>query len=179
MRQARNFKDIGIGIVVGAALATVLGVAAHNGDTTKIHACVDPSGNLRIIGPDENCRRNETALDWNVQGVKGDQGDTGSNGPKGDKGDTGEVGPAGTFAGTFTSGAYSLTVADAGIFLVGPRGSISLGPDGIVVDTDRELVLQGNTVHLRSDTAMELDAALIAIRSAGDLRLKGNKIDEN
>ena len=46
-----------------------------------IHACYNagsnPSGNLRVIDSEAGakCSKNEKALDWNQQGIKGDKGD--------------------------------------------------------------------------------------------------------
>lgn len=98
-------------VALGAALV-VSAVSAQTGDAAKIHACVrnaqqgedrgeNPGGQLRIVDANATCRRNETPLDWNIQGVKGDpgmpgaKGDTGPQGPKGDKGDPGAQGPQG------------------------------------------------------------------------------------
>lgn len=50
------------------------------------------SGQVRLIGPAEACRRNEMLVIWNVAGPKGDKGDPG---PKGDPGDQGPPGPQG------------------------------------------------------------------------------------
>jgi hypothetical protein len=47
-------------------------VSAHGGNTNLIHGCVsNQSGNLRIVGANENCKANETPLDWNIQGQAG------------------------------------------------------------------------------------------------------------
>lgn len=45
-------------------------VFAHGGDTNLIHACVrgntllPSAANIRIVGANDNCNNNETALDW-------------------------------------------------------------------------------------------------------------------
>lgn len=79
-------------------------VFAHGGDVSLIHACVKKdtlinnifnSPNIRIVGANSNCAFNETALDWNIQGVPGP---VGPQGPKGDKGDPGKDGKDGTNA---------------------------------------------------------------------------------
>jgi len=81
-----------------------------------IYACVrvdrergsDEGRNIRLVGANEPCRRNETKVQWNVIGPRGDTGPAGPTGatgqtgpqgpigPKGDKGDTGASGTNGT-----------------------------------------------------------------------------------
>jgi hypothetical protein len=71
---------------------------------TAIRACLNPAGQVRIIGPTQACRPQETPLEWNVTGGKGDKGDKGDpgnpgldglNGEPGAQGAQGDVGPAG------------------------------------------------------------------------------------
>ncbi len=51
-----------LGILLAAVVTSVL---AHGGDTTLIHACVKTSsGSVRIVGANDTCNGNETALDW-------------------------------------------------------------------------------------------------------------------
>jgi type VI secretion system secreted protein Hcp len=52
-----------------------------------VKACVrDHDGDARIVSPSEECRRNEKAVSWNIEGPIGPQG---GPGPKGDPGATG------------------------------------------------------------------------------------------
>jgi hypothetical protein len=51
---------------------------AHGGDSSFIHACVDPKGAIRIVGANDTCLKKETALDWNIQGPAGAPGPAGS-----------------------------------------------------------------------------------------------------
>jgi hypothetical protein len=170
MRQMRKFTGIGTGMVVGATFATILGVSAHGGDVAKIHACVDQAGNLKIVDASATCKKNEVAVDWNIQGVKGDagaQGIAGAPGSKGDKGDQGEqgvAGPPGAFTGTFKSPdqSYGLMVTDAGIELTGPTTLVRLGPGGIEIASDGAVSIES--------------AAKIDIKTAGPLTLKGSII---
>lgn len=54
---------------------------AHGGDTNLIHACVKTSnGSITIVGANDTCGSNETALDWNIQGIQGPPGQGGSSG---------------------------------------------------------------------------------------------------
>ncbi|HXQ35165.1 MAG TPA: hypothetical protein VN843_14210, partial [Anaerolineales bacterium] len=75
-------------VVVLAASLTTWAVSAHGGNPALIHACVkvgNPDdddrgdstdaakarsrlGSVRIVGADEDCKKNEVALDWNIQG---------------------------------------------------------------------------------------------------------------
>ncbi|MCW2989603.1 MAG: hypothetical protein JWM73_197 [Solirubrobacterales bacterium] len=56
-----------------AALVVAVGggiAVAHNGDTDKIHFCVDnTSGAVRAVQPDGACSANETAQDVRIQNV--------------------------------------------------------------------------------------------------------------
>ena len=42
-----------------------IGAYAHGGNTALVHSCVqNASGSVRIVGPNDTCRSNETPLDW-------------------------------------------------------------------------------------------------------------------
>jgi uncharacterized protein YjbI with pentapeptide repeats len=71
------------GIGIGAGVASV--IASH--DTNTIHAClIARTGLVRIVEDPENCKRFETATQWNVQGPQGEPG------PQGETGEQGETG---------------------------------------------------------------------------------------
>ncbi|HZI38860.1 MAG TPA: hypothetical protein VFF24_11195 [Acidimicrobiia bacterium] len=77
--------------VVGAASW----VAASENPSPTIHACVHrETGQVRIVSGGEQCRRPETALEWNAEGPAGPAG-AGAPGAMGPAGPQGEVGPAG------------------------------------------------------------------------------------
>ena len=59
-----------LAVVCALGMATgATWVLAHGGDAGLIHACVNnDSGTLRIVGPDQNCKSNETPLDWGGSG---------------------------------------------------------------------------------------------------------------
>jgi hypothetical protein len=91
-------------LVLGLALA--LGLAAKVAWATVpdargvIHACVGPSGLVRIIDTDlgQRCFRGETALSWSQTGPTGPAGASGPTGPQGPEGPQGPAGmpaPAG------------------------------------------------------------------------------------
>ena len=87
-------------LVTGVALAAEPG--ARTPTSAVIHACVNKrTGVVRIVGASARCRRGESAIAWNGQGVRGAAGEPGAAGPQGPagpagaKGDTGKAGPAG------------------------------------------------------------------------------------
>jgi hypothetical protein len=118
-------KDVrlaGAAVAIGAALVMALPAAAaargasdqdhgrrdHDGSssgplvTDVVRACVQEHSHLvRIVGPDEECRRHETLVIWSVTGPQGPMGPQGPigvqgpAGPQGPKGDTGATGPQG------------------------------------------------------------------------------------
>jgi hypothetical protein len=120
-RQFRNVTRRAILILLVVLLTASLStwvVSAHGGDATLIHACVrmrhpgnddnrdadsasgarSKLGSIRIIAADEECKKNEVALDWNIQGPAGPQG------PQGDVGPVGPPGPAGPAGSNGVSG---------------------------------------------------------------------------
>lgn len=200
MQRLGKYRGVALGIFVGASMATIVGVSAHGGDTTLIHACVGSAGGVRIVDASAACKTNETAIDWNVQGLKGDKGDPGLQGPKGDqgdpgvqgpKGDQGDTGPAGTFSGVFTSPnqAYQLSVADSGIEMAGPQGIVRITAAGvelaspgakITVDVARINIESDVQVIVRSGASVDIEAAAItSIEGSGILDLKGAVILAN
>ena len=125
-----------LGTVLGGSIVGGLTLAsAHGGDTTKIHACQNPAGQLRIVTAAQNCKSQETALDWNAQGIQGDigiqgpqgvPGATGTPGPKGDTGATGATGtqgPQGVPGATGTPGPKGDTGATGATGTQGPPGT--------------------------------------------------------
>jgi len=156
MVQLRKFTGVGTGFIVGAALASIVGVSAHGGDVSKIHACVDAIGNIKIVAASATCKSNETPVDWNIQGVKGDKGDAGLPGAKGE---TGAMGPPGTFSGSFTSPNqdYRLAVTDTGVELAGPNARITLTDAGISINSALALsVRSGTATDIRSGSTLDM-----------------------
>lgn len=72
-QRLRNLLLLGIGTMVAFGLSAVadLAVSAHGGDATLIHACVNPAGQLRLVGSNGSCRKQEVAVDWGQAGGGG------------------------------------------------------------------------------------------------------------
>ena len=173
MANSGKYNSAAVGFVVGASIATIVGVSAHGGDSTRIHACVNDAGGLRIVAAAESCKLNETPLDWSVQGAKGD---TGLQGPKGDQG---EPGPPGTFAGVFTSpnAAYTLSVTDTGIQMAGPEGVIRITSNGVeLAGTLSKINLGNGGLTLDSQTALRLKSAVTLTAESTATEVKGTAL---
>ena len=103
-RQARRTTISAVVAVLGLLLVGTVGglASAHGGDANRIHGCYksegDSPGFLRIVGPNDTCRKNEMAIDWDITGPAGPQGPAGPAGPEGPQGPSGadgKQGPAG------------------------------------------------------------------------------------
>ena len=55
-----------IALVSGTAWVIAASGSGRGDGNEVIHACINPAGQLRIVGPDEQCHSNETELAWNV-----------------------------------------------------------------------------------------------------------------
>ncbi len=69
----KKFVLIGIGALVAVALSAVMdqAVSAHGGDPSLIHACVNPGGQVRVVGANDSCKQNEAAVDLSQAGSQG------------------------------------------------------------------------------------------------------------
>lgn len=77
----KTLLTIGITVfVIGVALFGSAYFVLAQGENT-INACVDKDGALRIVTQEEQCKKKESPLSWNVQGEQGPQGPQGSVGP--------------------------------------------------------------------------------------------------
>jgi Collagen triple helix repeat (20 copies) len=124
------------------ALATVLAVpgatawasSAHDRPTDRIHACVDrQNGQVRVVSPEDACRRHEQALDWSRQGPAGPAGAAGPQGDTGPAGPKGEAGAAGPQGGTGPAGPKGEAGAAGPQGDAGPKGEAgAAGPPGAV-----------------------------------------------
>ena len=118
-----------VAVVMMATLGVVLAtqIRAHDGnDPVQIHACVNDvgddddngGGKVRIIGPDDECKNNETAVDWSIEG------DAGPQGPQGAAGSPGTQGAAGSSGSQGDPGAQGPPGG------AGPQGPQGVGPTG-------------------------------------------------
>ena len=82
-------------LVGGGAVYAGVGLGAGGANEDVIHGCVNPSGGLRVVGPQEDCKKNENRLSWNRQGPPGTPGQAGPPGREGAPGARGEAGPPG------------------------------------------------------------------------------------
>ena len=115
---------VALGIIV-PVVGAASWVAASEGPSPMSHACVHrDSGQVRIVGAGEQCRRSETALEWNAEGQAGAAGPSGPSGPQGERGPKGDAGPA---------GAIGLAGARGAMGPAGPQGDS--GPAGATGDT--------------------------------------------
>jgi len=94
----RQQQIVRIGTLLAMVLVIMAGATWVVAQNTEISACVGRNGQVRIVDSIQNCKSQETPLQWNVQGPAGIQGDpgpagpTGPQGPAGQKGDTGAPG---------------------------------------------------------------------------------------
>lgn len=106
---------IAVAILTGAAGVAMATTALQQTATSVIQACQNnQTGLLRVVASATDCRQNETALSWNVEGPAGPPGSpgatgaTGATGPQGNPGETGPTGatgPQGDPGGTGATGA--------------------------------------------------------------------------
>lgn len=86
---------VALGIIV-PVVGAASWVAASENPSPTIHACVHrETGQVRIVSAGEQCRRTETALEWNAEGPAGPAGAPGQVGPAGSQGEIGPAGPQG------------------------------------------------------------------------------------
>jgi len=138
--RSRTLRLGGVVIVVlagagGVAMATT---ALEGTATTVIQACQKNStGELRVVNAAGDCKQNESAIAWNVQGAAGPPGPAGATGPagpagppgptgatgaKGDPGATGPAGPTGPPGPTGDTGPQGPTGATGPAGPQGPPG---------------------------------------------------------
>ena len=136
----RKLLVVGAILAVAVASAATYAFATSNADAV-IHACVAKDGGLRVVDPNDACKKNESALQWNEQGQTGPQGAPGAPGAQGP---AGSAGPAGSSAAS--PDAISATAAIVGQksgAIVGKSGAIAGdGPNGkiMVIAVSHEIV---------------------------------------
>lgn len=124
---------------------------------SQITVCVKKSGLAYVIGQDykrTDCKKGDSLLSWNSEGIqgpkgdKGDQGDVGPMGPQGLKGDTGEQGPIGVTGPQGETGPKG----EPGLFVQPGAGNIAFMPQvDLVVTTDGVVWLWSNSWYVNLD----------------------------
>ena len=121
---ALRVPAIALAILAGASGVAAATTVLEHTSTTVIQACEKlGSGRLRIVNSPAQCRHDETAISWNVEGPAGATGATGATGP------AGATVPAGTSGATGSQGAAGSDGATGTAGAVGPTGP--LGPQGV------------------------------------------------
>src|SRR5436190_19107046 len=124
-----HLAALSVGLAIGVAMAMPRGLTAQE----LIHACVDQrSGDLRVIASGGQCKKGESPLEWNIQGLpgaEGPQGPIGPLGPVGPIGPRGVDGPTGSPGPAGPQGVVGPAGATGARGLEGPTGPI--GPSGV------------------------------------------------
>lgn len=87
-----------------AGVAALVATPAPAG-AQAIRACRNPAGQVRLVGPAESCRPQETLVIWNEAGEPGPEGPAGPAGPEGPQGPAGLQGAKGDDAPGVTGGS--------------------------------------------------------------------------
>jgi hypothetical protein len=149
--KGRRWRALTLGVVAAVAFAAAGAVAyASIPDAGGlIHGCYKSDhGDLRVIDPsapkkDQNsCKTDETALDWNQQGVPGPQGPQGAQGPQGPQGIQGPQGASGVSGYEIVSHDQNIPDGTGQYDVVNcPTGKKAVG-GGFVADDFRDLTIQ-------------------------------------
>ncbi|HWF31496.1 MAG TPA: hypothetical protein VG188_02950 [Solirubrobacteraceae bacterium] len=84
--------------------------AAPQAGAATLYACVKKKGGTaRFVSARTNCRRGETKLSWNTQGVPGRNGSNGKNGAAGKNGTNGKNGADGKAGANGANGANGVS----------------------------------------------------------------------
>ena len=123
-----------VGVIwLGLAGATP-GAFAHGGDPTLIHACKSNLfGTLRIVAPNTNCTRFETAIDWSITGPAGP---TGATGPTGPQGPAGPAFPIACPPDSVLTGTTCIDIYEASVWQTTDANVIKKIKDGTVTLSD-------------------------------------------
>jgi large repetitive protein len=173
---------IGLGLLVLAAVGAIASAASGDG---QIHACkVKRHGLLRAVDAGVSCKRTETALSWNIQGVAGPAGPAGATGPQGPKGDPGGVASLAALTGTpcttfdGVAGTVSIDTTATDLILLSCDGGSAPPPPGgaslVINEVDYDQVGAdsdaGGFVEVKNvgDTAATLDGVALVFVNGGD-----------
>jgi Collagen triple helix repeat (20 copies) len=134
-RVGKSLLGVAALLVVAGGASFAVAASGSQSATSVIIGCQQNSnGSLRIVTATTDCRSNETAISWNVQGPAGPAGSTGAQGPQGatgatgPTGETGETGPTGTKGDTGGTGPTGPAGPSGDAGETGPTGPA--GPKG-------------------------------------------------
>jgi hypothetical protein len=172
---------IGLGLLALVAAGAIASAATGDG---QIHACkIKRHGFLRMIDAGASCKRTETAVSWNIQGVAGAAGPTGPQGPQGPKGDPGGAASVAALSGTpcttFDGVAGTVSIDTTATDLItlscdGPSSPPSGGSGASLVineiDYDQVGADTGGFVEIKNvgDTEATLDGVALVFVNGGD-----------
>jgi len=149
---------VAIVAVLGAGTLAYAGIPGPDG---TIHACITNGlggGGLRAVESADECKRNESAIDWNREGPVGPPGPRGEPGPEGERGPQGATGPAGTSRAFEASADGPIDLPDDGSTF-----------DGVLtLDVPAGSYVVNATVLLRTDGFGE-DATMGCLLTGGGL----------
>jgi hypothetical protein len=136
-----------VAVFISAGIAVI---SAHGGDPNKIHSCFKSSQTpVRIVGPNEDCKPNESSLDWNIEGVQGPTGPSGPAGPSGPTGPTGPTGPPGV-------SGYELVTVDEELVEPNPNATVAPGVEATAsCPSGKKAVGGGFNVFFKSDQSAQ------------------------
>ena|SRR5262245_38057749 len=130
-----SIRSLVWGCVAGISAVCVIPASAS---AQVIRACANPAGQLRVIGADDDCRKNETLVTWNTVGQQGPPGVSklvysGSVNPNGTPQETGftvtHTAGTGLYQLNFPAGAFSGSTGNFIIATVTP-----INPKNVWVD---------------------------------------------
>jgi hypothetical protein len=152
--------------VLAAVALFALGSTAIQAVTqeTVINACVDKgSALIRSIDPGDECRKNERAISWNVQGPQGDPGPAGPPGLSGVEMVVGEAKklPTGVLGPNVTVSAAC------------PEGKVALS-GGATANVKAAVVMLGSPVVPAGDLAPTGWTTYVTMASGGALPASAN-----
>ena len=173
---------IGLGLLVLVTAGAIASAATGDG---QIHACkIKRHGFLRMIDASASCKRTETAVSWNIQGVAGPAGPAGAPGQQGPKGDPGGAASVAALSGTpcttfeGTAGTVSIDTTATDLITLSCDGGTSPPPPGgaslVINEVDYDEVGTDSDsagfVEIKNvgDTTATLDGVALVFVNGGD-----------
>jgi hypothetical protein len=107
MSIATNRRAVAVLTALGALLLAAF-AAAPQAEASTIYACVKKkSGTARFVTKKTKCKKGETKVSWNTEGLAGKNGANGTNGATGKEGTAGKEGSPGKNGLNGTAVAYA------------------------------------------------------------------------